>query len=277
VAEYERLGRRPWSRGYEDAKDRLLRDTLADPALLAAFGRGTELPTGYAAGFDERTVEFPWVISQLGPHPERVLDAGSSLNHSLLIEHPHLVAKKLYIVTLAPESNCFWHRGIAYLFEDLRTLPIRDATYDTVVCVSTLEHIGCDNTLYTGQTTGNEGHPLEFGGAVQELRRVLKPGGRLLLTVPFGRYQNFGTFQQFDGRLLAQAMAAFGPATVTRESYYRYTAQGWQVATAASCATAEYVEWITRPPHHWPNPMPVEVDRAAAARAVACVSLVRQD
>jgi SAM-dependent methyltransferase len=46
-------------------------------------------------------------------------------------------------------------------------LPFRSNTFDTVLCTSVLEHV--DNAEY----------------AIAEISRVLKPGGRLLITVPF--------------------------------------------------------------------------------------------
>ena len=44
----------------------------------------------------------------------------------------------------------------------------------------------------------------------KEMRRVLKPGGSLLMTVPFGMYRDLGAFQQFDRKLLSRAKEAFG-------------------------------------------------------------------
>ncbi len=57
-------------------------------------------------------------------------------------------------------------------------LPIEDETYDNVICFNTLEHIQEDRHL------------------LQELLRVLKPGGRFVLTIPFlfprhGRYGDY--------------------------------------------------------------------------------------
>jgi hypothetical protein len=36
---------------------------------------------------------------------------------------------------------------------------------------------------------------------MKELRRVLKPKGRLFLTVPYGIHRDYGLFQQFDHAL----------------------------------------------------------------------------
>lgn len=58
-------------------------------------------------------------------------------------------------------------RGLARLARaDLARLPFRDATFPTVTCLDTLEHVEDD------------------AAALGELRRVLVPGGTLVLTVP---------------------------------------------------------------------------------------------
>ena len=50
---------------------------------------------------------------------------------------------------------------------DLRDLPLDDASFDFVLCTEVLEHVS---------------DPLR---ALQEIRRVLRPGGSVLITVPF--------------------------------------------------------------------------------------------
>jgi SAM-dependent methyltransferase len=144
--------------------------------------------------------------------------------------------------------------------------------YDAVACISTLEHVGCDNFAYTQKSVYVENQPDEFVVVMRELHRVLRPGGVLLLTVPFGVHRLFPGFQQFDAATLDCALEAFGPAQIDA-SYYRYHADGWQVASREQCATCEYVDWITQPRSAWPSPIRVEPDGAAAARAVACVRI----
>jgi len=272
---YMKAGRIPWSRGYEQAKTRFISEVLANPGLVEVFQKGCKLPEQFGVAFDERCVEYPWLLAHLKPGPERILDAGSTLNHAFILNHHVFWEKKLHILTLAPENNCFWHRGVSYLYDDLRSIPIRDDYYDIIACVSTLEHVGCDNTLYAHKNSHREHRPVDFVLVMQEFRRVLECGGTLFLTVPFGVYRHFGAFQQFDEKLLSRAVEAFGKASEVTETFYRYTREGWQLADAADCAPCEYVEWITRPHDQWPNPLPVERDLAAAARAVACVRLIK--
>lgn len=275
IQHYLNGGRVPWSPGYEIYERQLIMQALADEALLERFRHGEPLLPGYGVGVDERCIEYPWLLAHLHDGLEVLLDAGSTLNHSFILNHPVLQRKVMHILTLAPEENCFWQKGISYLFHDLRDIPVRDAYYDTIACLSTLEHVGCDNTAYTRRDIHREQNPEDFALAVHELRRVLKPGGALFFTVPFGVYRNFGMFQQFDRELLSCAVEAFGKTSEVIETFYRYTAEGWNVASAEDCAECEYVEWINRPRDQWPSPLPVELDRAAGARAVACVRMVK--
>jgi SAM-dependent methyltransferase len=271
-------GGRPFNEGYRQAKWTFIGEVLASSSLMSSFRTGARLPERFGLGLDERCVEYPWLFSHLKAGAENLLDAGSTFNHSLVLANPSLDGKKLHILTLAPESNCFWRKGISYIYADLRDVPIRDAFYDCIVCASTLEHIGCDNTLLTRDDAHREHRVDDFCIAVREMRRILKPAGTLFLTVPFGTYRHFGVFQQFDRSLLSRAIEAFGATRAAHQTFYRYGADGWNVAPASDCAASEYVGWAAamwqgRP---LPDPLPVEPDMAVAARAVACVELIKE-
>ena len=275
--EFTKNGRIPWSTGYGLHKSQVISQVLTDSTLMKLFRSGDRLPCNYGYAIDERCVEYPWLLSRLLANHKCILDAGSVLNHSFILSSPIFDNRKLHLLTSAPEQNCFWHRGISYIYDDLRHIPIRDDFYDAVVCLSTLEHVGCDNTAYTAEEIYSISHPNDIELAVQELRRVLRPGGTLFLTVPFGRYRHFGTFQQFDNALLLRVTKSFGLSSRHTESFYRYSSEGWQIATASDCAECKYVEWLaeSRLVKQKQRSIPVEPDRAAAARAVACIELVK--
>jgi len=274
---YAARGGYPFSIGYSLYQQRFIGRVLADPELLGRFARGDALPLGYGIGLDERCVEYPWLIAQLDPRPGTLLDAGSTLNRELILDLPVLRAQVLHILTLAPEDACFWQRGISYLYHDLRSLPIRDGFYDTIACLSTLEHIGCDNSGYTGDSADSEDRRDDYLIALRELARVLKPGGTLFITVPFGAYRHLRVQQQLDGPMLARMRGALSGAGELLETFYRYSSHGWVASREADCADAEYVEWSA---DIWasgrlPRPLPTEPDGAVAARAVACLRLNR--
>lgn len=270
IRRYERGSKVPLGPGYGAYKAREIDAVLRSEERMQPFRRDEALPDGYGLTLDERIVEYPWCFSRLPAGSSSILDAGSILNQEFLLEQPVLDNKRLTILTLGPEDQCHWQRGISYLFGDMRDIPARDGQFDTIVCLSALEHVGCDNSSYTGKGEHIENSPDDYRVVMGELRRVLSPGGTLLLSVPYGRYQHFGNFQQFDAVLLGKAIEAFGSATV-EATYYRYTIGGWRKATEEECSDAEYVAWRAHEP--LPSPLPVEPDRASAARAVACVAL----
>lgn len=260
-------GRKPWSVGYWEYRNNIIQLALQDSDLVHRFQSGLELHPQYGIRLDERVVEYPWILSRLADAPSRLLDAGSTLNLQFLLELPKLAQKNILIYTLAPEAVQVPRANISYFYGDLRNTIIKDEVIDEVVCISTLEHIGLDNTrLYTQNSRYQEAKLLDFHLALDEFRRVLIPEGRLFITVPYGKYQNFGWLQQFDRALLEKAIDAFG-GRVESMSFYKYELEGWRLADADCCKDCEYFDI-----HHASDYAP---DYAAAARAVACVELVK--
>jgi SAM-dependent methyltransferase len=275
IAEYERLGRIPWTTGYAEAKEAFISQTMATPNLMSAFADGRALPLGYGIGLDERCIEYPWFFAMEGVRRGTLLDAGSALNHEFLVTRVELHEREMTVFTLGPEEYCFWKRGISYSFGDIRRSPFRDRYFESIACISTLEHIGLDNTIYGAKTMAASGQD-GFVLAMKEMRRLLAPGGTLSFTVPFGRYENHGWFQQFDEPMLRRAMEAFGPSIGSRVAVYRYSPSGWALSSPSESQDCRYQAPPTRGAvsnRMGADPKP-SYDGAAAARAVACVRLV---
>jgi hypothetical protein len=116
--------------------------------------------------------------------------------------------------------------GLRSVQADLRDLPFEDAAFDVAIAISTLEHVGRDNSQYG--LGAEEGDSLD--AALRELRRVAE---RLLVTVPTG-----------DGELLAE-QAVFTPAEwverferagflVWEDELYELGVDGWRSVTELS-------------------------------------------
>lgn len=255
-------GNKPWTPGYELHKQLTIERAINDPTLDLNV-----LPRGFGWRLDERVVEYPWLLSRLPEGEGKILDAGSSLNHSYLLRHPKLAQKRCYIVTLAPESSAAWDKGVSYLYEDLRELSFKDNCFDLVTCISTLEHVGLDNTfLYTSDATKKEVDAAAFVDCLRQLKRVITSGGRLFLSVPYGRAVHHGWFQVFDAQKVDEIVAAFSPTAYT-ETIFRYEADGWVCSSREDAAGATYFD-IHKSKDYDP-------DYAAASRAVACLELVK--
>jgi len=279
IMEHIVKGRVPWSRTYNAYQRDFVIGAIEDECLMRTFKDGLSLPAGYGVGVDERCVEYPWLFSCFPASPGKVLDAGSVLNYDYILDQPAIKEDDLTILTLGPEAGaCYYIKGVSYLFADLRDTPIRDNFFDFIVCLSTLEHVGMDNTIFTNNSRYKENRPTDFVMVMNEFRRILKPRGTLLLSVPYGKYQNMGMQQQFDKALLTEAMEAFGPVDRSSMTFYQYQSSGWQVAREDECCEAQYNDWIAQ---FWTKGVPipqivrVEPDLAAAARAVACVQMVK--
>jgi SAM-dependent methyltransferase len=148
-------------------------------------------------GMDERAVELPLAFEFLGSDPnEWVLDAGASLNLRLVRTLLGATAPRIVHLTQTSDREIplFDRDRAGYVFADIRRLPFQKHWFDRVLCVSTLEHVGMDNTRYGAP---RERDPEAYLAALHELRRVLRPGGTLFLTVPVGVPRSFGWFRIF--------------------------------------------------------------------------------
>ena len=151
------------------------------------------------------------------------------------------------------------------MFADLRELPFKDGTYDRVVSISTLDHLGMDNQRFGSDIPTADDPQQQAVRAIKELRRVLRPGGDLYLSVPVGRGDRFDWVRSFTGDELDELIEAFA-ATEVRETLFRHDG-GWRRATREEVTDARYRDHLSSGP--------VGPDRIVAAEAVACVHLVR--
>lgn len=255
----------PWTHTYNALHRAFVTVALDDPAFQRWFREGEALPREYGVGLDERVIEYPWLLAQ---QPQgRVLDAGSVLNHAHILERFRPKFDALTIATLVTEDETFPEQDVTYLDADLRALPFDDDAFDTTVCLSTLEHVGMDNTYYgAGEDVAAVAQDpnTEARRALDELLRVTRPGGKILVTVPYGASQRLGWVRSLDAGDLASVLASVPEDRRTIE-YFRYDAAGWHRATAEEAAGLTYRDFTA-------DQSPAD-DAAAAARAVACVAI----
>ena len=264
------LRRPPDEEGRKRALEKLADGTLSratvvyELALSVEFARVQELDDAVALGLgarargerirwlqepsgtDERVVEIPWVLSRLRP-AGRVLEVGYAF-----AEPPYLAALlrsgvELVGVDLATRDV----GGMEVAQADVRALPFPERSFDQILLVSTLEHIGADNTVYGLDAEADTDARL---AALRELRRVLRGDGALLVTVPLGEPGDYGWFRQEDERGWTRLYASAGFFVEERESY-ELTPEGWRASPDFDATGVRYGE------------------RGPAASAVLCADL----
>jgi SAM-dependent methyltransferase len=272
---YLMSNRQPWRTGYWEYREDYMKHVLSDDSYSTLFQEAKRLPKGYGFRLDARVVEIPWVLARLREKTGKLLDAGSSLNQEFILNAAALSNKKITILTLTPEPRCYWNLGVSYLFGDLRELEFRDSTFDIVVCISTIEHIGMDNTIYGGANAiASDERKTVFLKAVKEMRRMLKPGGPCYVTFPFGKYEDHGWFQQYDSAMTDALIAEFDPGR-TEETIFQYKPDGWVVSDRASCRECETFDVHKSKCFDPQSKIEYPPDCPAMERAVACLGLYK--
>ncbi len=204
--------------------DHLMR--LDDAVSWAAAARHAgERPRNLVApaGVDERPIEIPWCLARYAGEPS-VLDVGYAFAEpAYIFGLLGLGAPKLTGVDLVTADV----PGLRSVQADLRQLPFGNGEFNVAIAISTLEHVGQDNSQY-GLAVEHDDASLD--AALRELRRV---SSRLLVTVPTGA-----------GELLPE-QAVYTPAQwierferagflVWEDELYELGADGWTSVSALS-------------------------------------------
>lgn len=265
-------GQIPWTEGYHEHKMESISKSIIDDSLLNQFIKKS-IPESFGYRIDERIVEYPWIFSKLNRSGTVFLDAGSTFNFDYLLDTKIIENKSKYIYTFHPESNNYNDRKVSYIYGDLRDLPFKDEFFEEIVCQSTIEHIDMDNTIYgyEKESTLNDisTKSYEYLKVIYELLRVLKTNGQLLLTFPFGEFENHGFFQQFDDEMLQRIVdiiEGFGSFEI---DYFKYEMSGWRFARKNELAQVKSYN-----PHTGKGKSD---DGVAHCRSIACVKLIKQD
>ena len=262
---YQYSNRIPWSVGYSEFKYDFIGNFI-NSKELSTFTNGM-LPSKFGYRLDERVVEYPWFFEKLKNSEQTILDAGSVLNHREILSADRLKGRKLYISTLFYEGRPEISPSPSYIYEDLRNMCFRDDFFDAICCLSTLEHVGLDNTrLYTPDQANKESNTYSHLVAIAEFKRVLRFGGTLYLTIPFGRYKNHGWFQVFDSEMVNKIIETFEPASMSK-TFFRYENDQWNLSEEKMCQDGYCFDIHENKLY--------EKDYLAFARCVVCLEMTK--
>lgn len=263
-------GQIPWSEGYVAHKEKSIIESISDDAILGKFSK-KEIPANYGYRLDERIVEYPWIFSNLKKGKTIFMDAGSTFNFDYLLNNRLVGDKEKYIYTFYPEDKSYNDKRISYVYGDLRDLPFRNNFFEEIVCQSTIEHIDMDNSMYgydlksTLDVVTNKSY--QYLKVIEELLRVLKTNGQLLLTFPYGKFENHGFFQQFDDEMLIRITDKMKDLGSYELTFFKYLPKGWIIASQEECNDSESFN-----PHTQIGKMD---DFAAHSRVICCVKFIK--
>jgi SAM-dependent methyltransferase len=136
-----------------------------------------------------RAWEYPWAIlnSEISSNT-RVLDVGSGWS----LFPPYLAQKSKYVDSidaderqmkiLSPALANILKLRVNYFVDNALDLSAKDDTYDYVFCISVLEHL--EEEVERGKPVNKHTNKLDKT-AIREFLRVIKPGGRVILTLDY--------------------------------------------------------------------------------------------
>ncbi len=160
-------------------------------------------------GHSERLVEVPWAAQHLA-HAKHILDIGfsmSSLDWLGLLLATKAKGNRLQAADIVRPARVqsrypdHWRDAalaVPVSIGDIRSIELPENQFDLVTCISTIEHIGFDiatdddpNSAFERGKTPSEiadtRDPNVNRDVLQAFHRVLKPGGRVMISVPMGR------------------------------------------------------------------------------------------
>jgi len=177
----------------------------------------------------ERVVEIPFVLQNLPPVAHaRILDFGCT--ESPLPIHLASLGHRVTGVDLRPYP--YAHPGFKFVHGDFIQAGFPSGEFDAVVAVSAIEHCGL------GQY-GEKETIHDDAAIVREIHRVLEPGGRLLLTVPFGQPGQTSWYRVYDKARLDRLLASFVVQKI--EYYVGENRRDWRPADEAEIARVDSV------------------------------------
>lgn len=166
----------------------------------------------YYINSNERCVEIPWALSQYQGQA-RILDVGVALADQALMTNILALTKYgvnelhgLDIVNFDRVKNRFSTIDVQLLNKiifwegDVRKTGYPDNFFGLIFLISTIEHIGFDSVNYNTDHDTVFNRPLEKldikameivnnedSKTIAELGRILAPGGKLIITAPYGQ------------------------------------------------------------------------------------------
>lgn len=211
-------------------------------------------------GFDghrytERVVEIPafaeWLLS--APDRRNLLDVGCVLNREEISALIQSRCSSFWFCNPIIEREIAYQGPVYYHRSALEDAFPGGETFDLITCLSTIEHIGFDNSQYGSTVEPRYCEPSiePLLAACRRLAQLMKSDGRILLSVPFGQSEaivhpvtNRVAMQVFDFMAMQEAIRSLRDASVDATlKVFKAEDNGWRESDPqdASCRYADGV------------------------------------
>jgi len=190
----------------------------------AVMGLFVNLEAVEDGALNSRLLEYPFVLQKLDGRPRgRVLDVGCTDSGNIVA--PTLATLGWQVYGVDTREFKFKHLSFHFVLEDIRKTSFPDGFFDWIYAISTVEHIGL-----AGRYGVKVDDPDGDFKAVTEIRRLLGPDGRFLLTVPYGQGGVVKPAERvYDRSRLQRLLAGW---SVQEETYYYLDGGGeWHQVT----------------------------------------------
>lgn len=139
-------------------------------------------------GLKNKATRQVWISAVLKsiPEGESILDAGAGeCQYRSLCSHLDYTAQDFAQYDGGGDGNGIqtgtWDNSKLDIVSDIASIPVEEGRFDNVLCSEVLEHVPDPVRVF------------------RELHRVLKPGGRLIITAPFASLTHFSPYHFASG------------------------------------------------------------------------------
>jgi SAM-dependent methyltransferase len=212
--------------GVEEVEEGILgarsRVTFEASELWSSMARENPISAAAASSSSDPFVKYPsWIGEYVDPQHELALDAGCGYGRVSipLLEQSSrlaLVGVDISLVMLREYLRLARRHGVAdriVLYHGgLTRLPLHEATFDCVLSAAVLLHLPRSETRRV----------------LQELHRILRPGGRLILASCFPNLANVEGLQSWLYERLLRDPARNGPVRAYTRAQVRQLFEGWR-------------------------------------------------
>jgi len=165
----------------------------------------------------ERIVELPFLYKNLDFNKiEKILDLGCVGSKISL----QLASLGYCVVGIDYRPYIFKHKKLKFLQGNFIEMDIAPESFDCVICISTIEHIGLPAYNIKPFKNGDK-------KSIAKIFKLLKRGGKLILTVPFGKNLISNFERNYDYNSLKNLLIMF---KIVEFDIYEKTKKGWSLS-----------------------------------------------